>query len=177
MYLHDLFQASINTGRKTAPQLTWSLDSGQAGREGAGCPLRWEDETRGPLCQQLLRHLFSPAFGGLPPPASEQPCLFSSAGTGGLTPARGSTAPASTCLVLAAERFQHRCWVWGGQQRVGEQHRTFHASLASNAVPGLPGREWTGHPVTRCPSSARKEGSSFQPLCVSHTVKGSPSLA
>lgn len=58
--------------------MTWSLDSGQArgGGRGRGAPLKWEDGTRGPLCRQLLRHLFSsPAFSGLPPPASEQPCL------------------------------------------------------------------------------------------------------
>lgn len=36
VYLHELFQASINTGRNTAPQLTWSLDSGQTGRKGGG---------------------------------------------------------------------------------------------------------------------------------------------
>lgn len=62
-------------------------------REGAGCPLRWEDGTRSPLCQQLLRHLFPPAFGSLPPPTSEQPCLSCSVGTGSLTPAMGLRSP------------------------------------------------------------------------------------
>lgn len=50
----------------TSADLVIGLWAGR--REGAGCPLRWEDETRGPLCQQLLRHLFPPAFGGFPPP-------------------------------------------------------------------------------------------------------------
>lgn len=80
----------------TSADLVIGLWAGR--REGAGCPLRWEDGTRGPLCQQLLRHLFPPAFGGFPPPTSEQPCLSCSAGTGSLTPAWGSAAPASTCL-------------------------------------------------------------------------------
>lgn len=80
----------------TSADLVIGLWAGR--REGAGCPLRCEDGTRGPLCQQLLRHLFPPAFGGFPPPTSEQPCLSCSAGTGSLTPAWGSAAPASTCL-------------------------------------------------------------------------------
>lgn len=113
-----------------------------------GCPLRWEDGTRGPLCQQLLRHLLSfPAFGGLPPTASEQPCLSCSAGTGGLTPAWGSTAPASTCLVLAAQTLQSNTglpvltlWLGLGKATKGGQaSQAFHTSLAGNAVPVLPG--------------------------------------
>lgn len=56
--LRDSTSADLVTGLRAGPS------------EGGGCPLRREDGTRGPLCQQLLRHLFStPAFRGHPPPS------------------------------------------------------------------------------------------------------------
>lgn len=144
--------------------------------------MRREDGTRGPLCRQLLRHLFSiPASCGHPPPAYEQSCLPCGAGTGGLTPAWGSIAPASTCLVLAAQRLGSNTiscsWVWGGQQKVGKAHKHFMPAWLAMLLLCCLGERRLGIQspgMTLCLSSASKEGSSLQSLCMSPTVRPTP---
>lgn len=148
------------------------------GRRGRGAPLKWEDGTRGPLCRQLLRHLFSsPAFSGLPPLASEQPCLscwhwWLDSCMGLHSPCQHLPGPGSPeapvkhglpALTLSSGL--------GRAAKGGQAAQAFHGGLVSNAV--CPCAAWESG-LGWCPTSARKEGGSSSPYA-EHTVRGSPS--